>query len=310
MNEDEKEIFGNLENEKTFENSTKFKFSEENYLNVRLGAGEKTREIHIRILPAKNSKKIHTPIHIHSMKVDPKVSASGFKTFICLNDELLSKHDDKGCPLCNHAKELFDKANELPPEKVEERKALFKEGYKYRPKITYIVRVIERGKENEGVKFWRFNKYDNGNGIMDKLMNIYRQRRNEAKLSGIENYNIFDLHNGKDFILTLTKSENTNNRTEISIMDSGFSTPLSKDEAQIEKWVNDEKDWSDVYTSRPYSYLKVIADGGVPVFDRSANEYVSKEENEIIQQKIQEEALQEVRIEINASNNDDGDLPF
>ena len=84
-------------------------FSEKNYLNVRLAPNEKSRIVKIRILPIKpGTNKIALPISIHSLKVDKQIAASGFKTFLCLNDEHLSLHDDRGCPICNKSKEYFD----------------------------------------------------------------------------------------------------------------------------------------------------------------------------------------------------------
>ena len=94
---------------------SKVVFSEKNYLNVRLAQNETTRQVKIRILPVKpGSNKIALPVHIHSLKVDKQVAQSGFKTFLCLNDEHLKEHDSRGCPICNKSKKYFELANEIP----------------------------------------------------------------------------------------------------------------------------------------------------------------------------------------------------
>lgn len=313
------------ENPKNQGNNDKNKvvFSEKNYLNTRLAKGETSRTIKIRILPVKpGSNKIALPVLIHSLKVDKQVAQSGFKAFLCLNDEHLSNHDGRGCPICNKSKDYFNQANEIPKDDVhgaEKRKALCKEGFKWQPKIAYIVRVIERGKEDEGVKFWRFNHWDNGKGCKDQLENLYNLRRSEMHEAGEDdNFNIFDLHNGKDIILTLTKSQKENTKdekTEITIADAGVCTPLSKDEKQIEEWVNDPKDWQDMYTCKDYTYLQIVVDGGIPVFSQEKGCFVPKEVKEEDDKKAEQEAIDEVRKGAQTqetTNNDtiDDDLPF
>ena len=302
-------------------------FSEKNYLNTRLAPGETTRQVKIRILPVKpGTNKIALPVNIHSLKVDKQVAQSGFKTFLCLNDGHLEKYDERGCPICNKSKEYFDMANEIPKNDEhasEKRKALCKEAFKYQPKTAYIVRVIERGKEDEGVKFWRFNHWDNGKGCKDQLENLYNLRQQEYADDGIENYNIFDLHNGHDIVLTLTKSTNENvktEKTEITISDASRETPLSQDENQIEEWVNDPKDWRDMYSCKDFHYLEIVADGGIPVYSPELNQYVVKEEKEAADAAAEQEAAQEVLNsaigpgigEQEGANNetDDDDLPF
>ena len=297
---------------------SKVVFNEKNYLNTRLANNETTRQINIRILPVKpGSNKIALPVQIHSLKVDKQVAQSGFKTFLCLNDENLPNHDEKGCPICNKSKDFFNQANEVQQDDEhasEKKKVLCKEGFKYQPKIAYIVRVIERGKENEGVKFWRFNHWDNGKGCKDQLENLYRLRKKEMKDAGMnDNFNIFDLHNGKDIVLTLTKSDKENSKqdkTEITITDAGFCTPLSKNESQIEEWVNDSKDWKDMYACKDYKYLEIVADGGIPVYSTKKRCYVTKEEYEEENKKDEQDAVDEVRKDAPSNNNVNNDLPF
>ena len=304
--------------------NNKVVFNEKNYLNTRLANGETTRTVKIRILPVKpGTNKIALPISIHSLKVDKQVAQSGFKTFLCLNDGNLTEHDQRGCPICNKSKELFQMANELPKDDehaYEKRKALCKEAFKYQPKTAYIVRVIERGKEDEGVKFWRFNHWDNGKGCKDQLENLYNLRKEEMEEAGVENFNIFDLHNGKDIVLTLTKSQKENShidKTEITITDAGICTPLSKDENQIEEWVNDPKDWKDMYACKDFKYLEIVSDGGIPVYSPEQGCYVAKDIKELQDSQAELEAAQEVlngapKVDDNSLTSEDNedDLPF
>lgn len=298
-------------------------FDEKNYLNDRLKDNEDSREMRIRILPlSPTDGNAFLAIHTHSLKVNKEISKSGFKSFICLNDENIdnSNHDERGCPLCKKSKELFAEADKCVDES--ERKALVKSAMQYKSKVTYIARVIERGHEDEGVKFWRFNAHmvsgSNGNkaedtGIYGQLMKQNKIRNEESIEATGEPYCIFDLYNGKDIILTLTKELKGNKYvTKISVTDAGFPSPLSKDEDKIEEWVNDPKQWSDMYSSKSYEYLQLIADGEIPFFDKANKKWVAKGKTDA--SKTAEEVEMEARKELtdiptNDEVNDD-DLPF
>lgn len=315
------------------------------YLNVKLAEDEDTREVRIRILPASpTTKKISTDIHIHSMKVPTEVAKSGFKAFTCLNDQHIDEtmRDSRGCPFCN----AFDayKAEAMKLKDADgnisnsiQWKALWKEAYKYQPKTAHIVRVIDRDNESEGVKFWRFNEWDNGKGCYDYLKDIYKEYnenaakkafRNEFKKSAtkeeLENYmrdeygrikefyNVFDLYEGHDIKLTLTRGEKTKDRTEIKIMADLEETPLSDNETQIDAWINDVKTWNDAYVVKNYDFMEVILNGGIPVYDKNLGKFVSKEEKEENDIQAEQEAAEEIRKGAKTAIEDDSDedLPF
>lgn len=298
----------------------KFEFNEKNYLNTKLKEGELEKEIRVRILPiSATNGDIFLSLNIHSMKVDKTISKSGFKTYVCLNDEHIEEHDSRGCPFCNKSKEIFNEAN--AEENPAVKKELIKQAYSYMAKRTYIVRVIERGKEDEGVKFWRFNDRTDGLGIYDKLMKLAKQRKEEAEKVGQENYSIFDLYNGKDITITLKYVPPVGKapaKTSIDIMDSGFQTPLSTDVDEANKWICDEKTWRDVYALKPYEYLEVVSNGGIPVFDSNEQKWVKKVDNSTYdgttasdkQQEIED--IEKIFNEKPAANNvsNDDDLPF
>lgn len=298
-------------------------FDEKNYLNAKLKDDEVSRETKIRILPVSATDgRIAFEINTHNMKVDKAVAKSGFKSLICLND-INVKEPGVECPICAKAKELFRLANECGNDV--ERKALCKQAYSFQSKKTYMSRLIERGKEDEGVKFWRYNAHDDQTGCYDELMKIYRERRNDSLSDGegeyrlvdaksipasysfdesntfnnadeipqisdksslyikvgdsyyiLCSYNVFDIYNGKDLKLTFSKGQNTKG-VQIKIIDSGKEKPLSTDEKQIEEWINDPKSWRDVYALKTPDYLEVIAEGGIPVYNRDLRRFVAKD---------------------------------
>ena len=57
----------------------------------------------------------------------------------------------------------------------------------------------------------------------------------------------------------------------------GRPKPLSEDIELRNKWVNDEKVWSDVFVAKSYDYLKLILDGEIPWFDNKNNKWVKKD---------------------------------
>lgn len=272
---------------KAEKNVNKVEFDAKNYLNLELKPGEKTKKIRVRILNI--TPQATTPFLVlktHSLKVDKQISKSGFKSFICLEDKHLTKHDERGCPLCQETKKYFDKSNKCNNEA--ERKSLFKLGCQYQSKDTFIVRVIDREHEDEGVKFWRFNAHSDGSGCYDKLMAIYDERMKESIEQGQEPFNVFDLNNGKDFTITISATENSNKVT-YDIIDAGFPSPLSKDVNKALEWINDTKTWGDIYSVKPYEYLNVIVNNGIPVYDKDKKCFVNKHDYEIeYKQKINE----------------------
>jgi len=297
-----------LESEKT-SFKPRVEFNEKNYLNLRVEPGKNEKIVTVRILPvsATDGRAFFT-INTHSLKVSPEISKSGFKSFICLNDENLTEGKDHAeCPLCAKSKELYKLADACTDDI--EKKALVKEAGQYKAKRTFIVRVIDRAHEDEGVKFWRFNEHRNGDGFYDQLMNLYTIRNNEAVNAGIEGgFNIFDLKHGKDIVITL-KYDAVNKKTVSSITDAGFATPLAKTDEQIAEWVNDQKTWRDIYASKSHGYLQIVADGGIPYYDKESSSWKAKNSNESAAVQA-DYTPQTVVPEATPAALDESDLPF
>jgi hypothetical protein len=299
VNQNENELFddggGNQPQE---QQQAKKAFNAKNYLNTRLTDNEQKRTVNIRIVLTEDidgKKKFAIPVNIHSLKLSlnqnrqNKVAKGGYKSFICLNDNHVK--DDlgqNGCPLCQKKYKIFEEANNV--DDVNIKKAICKQAYSYDTKTSYIVRCIERGKEDEGIKFWRFNKHDDGSGPFDVIKEMWTTYHN----AGV---NIFDYQNGIDLILTLTKApkknENSPEKTAIKIMADVKPSPLGTYE-QIQMWVNDTKDWKDMYRAKSFEYLALIADDKTPVFNTELKKWVAwKDTNE--QEKIEQEAAQELK---------------
>lgn len=305
----------------------KTEFNEKNYLNTRLGENETEREFSVRIILTKDidgRDKVAIPIETHSIMLNDKqqkaktISKSKFKSFICLNDPHLTNngdsHDD--CPLCKKMKELFDEAQTTSTKGSAEWKAKCKAAYKYESKTTYIVRCIERGKEDEGVKFWRFNKRDDGSGIYDQLLDI-------AKLYLKHNIKVYDYKTGYDIVVKLTKDVDPTpgapEKTIVKVQADVVSSPLAATQEEIDAIVNDPKDWRDMYSAKSYDYLKLVADGESPVWDKKTQKLVAWVDPEELKRRsaeAEQAAAQELKptqkpvTPVVENNEVDEELPF
>lgn len=294
------------------------KFDLKNYLNARLAENETSKTLTIRLLPfLPEGGSPFFKVHMHQVKVNKEVSPSGWKTFPC---PIKNKLGDK-CPFCetsNHARELKSKTV-----LEHEKRQLADVEFANRSREMWVVRCIERGHEEDGPKFWLFGSSKKGDGVYDKIMNIFTQRWSKAQAQGKYN-NIFDLNEGKDLLITLTKD--TNGKTVVNVADDDEKTPLSDNYDLALSWLNDHKKWDEVYTVKAYDYMSIIVQGGVPVYDKEKGCYVDKEARNAEREAIIEANLsapandlslgepvvktQEVNVFDANFGNDDEDLPF
>ncbi len=303
--------------------SKKTSFDPKNYLDLKLKEHEVTKTVKVRFLPISASDgTVFFDVITHALKVDKEIAKSGFKSYVCLNDKKTGSTEE--CPICKKSKELFENASKARQEGNEAlSKSLFKEACSLKKKRTFITRVIDRDHEDEGVKFWRFNENTKGEGIHDKLMSLYETRKREALEDGEENYSIFDLYNGKDIIINVTKSlipdgfGGMKETIAYNITDSGNRKPLSKDIDKANSWLNDEKTWRDVYSLKTADYLELVVDGKIPIFNKEEGRFVEKVENDNITKKIEETAASEVlkenyvsNVEYNDEIDNNEELPF
>jgi hypothetical protein len=321
--------------EQTIENAhknftRKSDFDVKNYLDTKLG-DENERTITIRILPVSSEDgNFRIAVKTHNLKVNKRIAASGFKSFLCLNDPQVPDYNpDVRCPLCEKSQFYFNEAKKYRETEPEKSKSLFMKACSFRSKTTYIVRVIERGKENEGVKFWRFNENTQGKGIYDSLIALYKQRKNDMAEAGIENYNIFDLDEGRDIVLNLKRTVRSDGQegVAIQITDKSINKPLTNDVEQGNAWINDVKKWYNAYTVKSHDYLAIIAEDKIPYIDKATGIMTAKTEQdfrdyeeakkaretaaEAASEVLKEQSTQTQMPQINTvEDNDDDDLPF
>lgn len=271
VNIDAAAVISQNEKESYVSNRTKNVFNANNYLNARLLKGELTKKLKIRLLPfSPQGGSPFKKVFIHTVRIT-KEDGQSWKTFIC------PVHNHKGdkCPFCETAEQARQLRMSATTD-VEKQKYGDIE-FMNKAKEAWIVRCIDREHEEDGVKFWMFNASRKKDGVYDKIMNLFNERLSEAREQG-QNYNIFDLNNGKDLNITLTRD--SNNKTVTQITDSSFQTPLSTDAEKGEAWIHDAKEWDKMYTVKSYDYMAIIVQGGIPVWDSETNSYVDKKDHD------------------------------
>jgi hypothetical protein len=141
----------------------------------------------------------------------------------------------------------------------------------YRSRKFYIVKVIDRDNEQDGPKFWRFKHNYKQEGILDKVIPIWKSKGD-----------ITDVSAGRDLILELTKAKSNSGSyyTVIQTIMYEDPAPLHADKDISEEWLNDPLTWEDVYSKKPVEYLEAIANGETPRWDSAKGGYVYGDSSE------------------------------
>lgn len=215
------------------------------YFTTVLPNGSKGEDRRIRILPTTDGSSPFKEVYFHEIQVDGK--------WIKLYDP---KQEGKRSPL----NEVYEG---LMMTGVESDKELARQ---YRSRKFYIVKVIDRDHEQDGVKFWRFKHNAKGEGVLDKIFPIFKNKGD-----------VTDVEKGRDMILslTLTKSGTGKEYTSINSVIPDDMTPLHENQDIAKTWVDDELTWSDVYSKKGEDYLEMIAKGEVPRWDNDSKKWVS-----------------------------------
>ena len=247
-------VLAQYEKSKNATSGTANKMSSEDrlkrYFTTVLPKGSKGEERRIRILPTKDGSSPFVEVYFHEVQVDGK--------WVKLFDP---KQEGKRSPL----HEVYEG---LMMTGVDSDKELARN---YRSRKFYIVKVIDRDNEQDGPKFWRFKHNHKGDGILDKIFPIFR---NKGDITNIEN--------GRDLILSLalTKAGTGKEYTTINSVIPEDAGQLHTDANVAKTWVDNELTWSDVYSKKPEDYLEMVAKGEVPRWDSNSNKWASNSTSE------------------------------
>jgi len=215
------------------------------YFAALLKDNEKQGQRRVRILPTTDGSSPFKEVWFHEILVDGK-----YQKFYDPG-----KNDNERSPLNEVYEELMSTGKEADKQLATQ----------YKARKFYIVKVVDRDNEQDGVKFWRFKHNYKQEGILDKIIPIWKAKGD-----------ITDPDKGRDLILELTKAKTPKGAfyTVIQTVMYDDPTPISEDETQMSEWVGDELTWEDVYSKKPVEYLEAIARGETPRWDSEKGGYV------------------------------------
>ena len=252
------------------------------YFAAILKDNEKQGQKRLRILPTKDGSSPFKEVWYHEVQIDGKWNK--------IYDP--GKNDNERSPLTEVYEELMSTGKESDKQLATQ----------YRSRKFYIVKVVDRDNEQDGVKFWRFKHNYKQEGILDKIIPIWKAKGD-----------ITDPDNGRDLILELTKAKTPKGATYTVIQTVMYDdpTPISKDTDQMADWVGNEMTWEDVYSKKPVEYLEALARGETPRWDseKGGYAYSNNETSEVSIGGTKSVSITEVA---DPQKNDevDEDLPF
>ena len=249
------------------------------YFAALLKDNEKQGQKRLRILPTNDGSSPFKEVWFHEIQVDGK-----WQKFYDPG-----KNDNERSPLSEVYEELMATGREADKELAKQ----------YKPRKFYIVKLIDRDNENDGVKFWRFKHNYKNEGILDKLIPIFRAKGD-----------VTDAEKGRDIILEMTKAKTPKGATYTVIQTIMYDdpAPLHENKETAESWLNDELTWADVYSKKPVEYLEAIAKGETPRWDSEKGGYVygNSDSGEVILGGKSTPSYMDETDEFEVS----GDLPF
>ena len=242
-------VLAQYENSKQGSSSSTSKMTQDErmkkYFAAILKDSEKQGQKRLRILPTTDGSSPFKEVWFHEVKVDGK--------WVKLYDP--GKNDNERSPLNEVHDDLMSTGKDSDKEIAKQ----------YKARKFYIVKVIDRDNEQDGVKFWRFKHNYKQEGILDKIIPIWKAKGD-----------ITDSDKGRDLILELTKAKTNAGITYTVIQTVMYDdpAPLHEDEETMESWLSDELTWEDVYSKKPVEYLEAISRGETPKWDSDKKGYV------------------------------------
>ena len=253
------------------------------YLSIMLPKGTKSGEKRIRIVPTTDGSSPFKEVFFHNIQIqgrwtklyDPGKGSDG-------------KPSGDRSPL-NEVEEALRLAGDT------QSKELAKS---YRSQKFYILKVVDRDNEEDGVKFWRFKHNWRSDGPIDKIIPIMAKKGD-----------VTDRNEGRDLTLMLQSVPLPGGRGEYTTVSSIIDddpAPMHTDAETMDKWVSDERTWKDVYSQKPVEYLEAIAKGLDPVWDSELKKYTYDDPDAVKNTSGTNDVFNDPQ----AGSSTDTDLPF
>jgi len=215
------------------------------YFAAILPANQSSAQKRVRILPTKDGSSPFVEAWFHEVQVGGQWNK--------FYDP--GKNDNEASPLTDVHDALISTGKDSDKELAKQ----------YKARKFYIVKVIDRDNEADGPKFWRFKHNYKNEGVLDKIIPIWKAKGD-----------ITDPEKGRDLIIELAKAKTPKGKeyTIIQTVMYDDATPIHTEETTGKSWVSDELTWRDVYSKKPTEYLEAIARGETPRWDSDKGGYV------------------------------------
>jgi hypothetical protein len=245
------------------------------YFAAILMQNENSGQKRLRILPTPDGSSPFKEVWYHEVQVEGKWNK--------IYDP--GKNDNERSPLTEIHDELMSTGKESDKELAKA----------YKPRKFYIVKVVDRDNEADGVKFWRFKHNYKNEGILDKIIPIWKAKGD-----------ITDPVSGRDLIIELTKAKTPKGATYtvIQTVMHDDPSPVHTDAETAKAWTEDPLTWMDVYSKKPVEYLEAIARGETPRWSSDLGKYVYGDSSS------DEGTIGGSYVDPQAEAEPDGDLPF
>ena len=253
------------------------------YLSIMLPKGTKSGEKRIRIVPTTDGSSPFKEVFFHNIQIqgrwiklyDPGKGSDG-------------KPSGDRSPL-NEVEEALRLAGDAQSKELART---------YRSQKFYIVKVVDRDNEEDGVKFWRFKHNWRSDGPIDKIIPIMAKKGD-----------VTDRNEGRDLTLMLQSVPLPGGRgeyTTVSTVMYDDPAPMHTDDETMDKWVTDDRTWKDVYSQKPVEYLEAIAKGLDPVWDSELKKYTYDDPDAVKNTSRTNDVFNDPQ----AGSSTDTDLPF
>ena len=252
------------------------------YFTTYLPKGTSSGQKRVRILPTPDGSSPFKEVWYHEVQIDGKWTK--------LYDP--GKNDGERSPLTEVYEELISTGKESDKDLARQ----------YRPRKFYIVKLIDRDNEDHGPKFWRFKDNYKQEGILDKIIPIWKAKGD-----------VTDANEGRDLMVELSKAK-TPKGIEYTVVQTvmyDYPCAIHTDESQMKEWMTDELTWQDVYAQKPVEYLEAISRGDTPVWSSDLKKYVyGDDSSEVVLGGSNQSTKTEESDDPQSSESVDTNLPF
>ena len=252
------------------------------YFTTYLPKGTSSGQKRVRILPTPDGSSPFKEVWYHEVQIDGKWTK--------LYDP--GKNDGERSPLTEVYEELISTGKESDKDLARQ----------YRPRKFYIVKLIDRDNEDHGPKFWRFKDNYKQEGILDKIIPIWKAKGD-----------VTDANEGRDLMVELSKAKTPKGIEYTVVQTVMYDDPCPKhsEKSQMDEWMTNELTWQDVYAQKPVEYLEAIARGETPVWSSDLKKYVyGDDSSEVVLGGSNESTKTEETTDPQSKMGVDTDLPF